>query len=87
MCIPIFSQSNMHIIYSAKSIAEKSGNDSLKALAYFDMGDLYLQWDNYKQALATKMSDSIVKGLANGLKQLAMLLHQPQNKPMIKVHT
>ena len=49
--------------------------------------DPNLQWDNYKQALATKMSDSIVKGLANGLKQLAMLLHQPQNKPMIKVHT
>ena len=55
---------SMDYIYSAKSIAEKSGNDSLKALAYFDMGDLYLQWDNYKQS-AFYFNKSLL--LPNGL--------------------
>ena len=32
------------------------------------------------------MADSIVNGLAKSLKQLATLLYQPQNKPMIKVY-
>ena len=40
----------------------------------------------FRHRLATKMADSIVNGLAKSLKQLATLLYQPQNKPMIKVY-
>ena len=47
--------------------------------------DVNLQWNNYKLALATRMADSIVNGLAKSIKLLAIMLHQPQNKPMIKV--
>ena len=45
-----------------------------------------LQWNNYKLAIATKISDAVVNGLAKSLKILATLLHQPQTKPVIKIY-
>ena len=44
-----------------------------------------LQWSNYRLAIANKVADSVVDGLAHSLKFLATLLHQPQNKPIIKL--
>jgi len=64
-----YAQAIEHM-YRAKAFAEKTNNNKLKALAYFDLGKIYLRWDNYKQS-AFYLNKSLIT--PNGLDSADMV--------------
>jgi len=58
-----YAQAIEHM-YRAKAYAEKTSDNKLKALTYYDLGEIYLRWDNYKQS-AFYLNKSLI--IPNGL--------------------